>query len=83
MTFMSNLVVLTKKDKSHCFAERMYIWPNFLAGDCPARMQTPENLKDRLQKHPMAEFCGGVDKLSVLDVKNSRAGFETWLKANA
>jgi hypothetical protein len=52
--FMSNLIILTKKDKSHCFAEMQYVWPERLADDCPAAQQPIEVIKSS----PMVEYCG-------------------------
>jgi len=50
--FMSNMIILTKKDKSHCFAEKYYIWKNRLADDCPAQTQS---FKDSTS--PVKKYC--------------------------
>jgi hypothetical protein len=67
--FMSNLIILTKKDKSHCFAELQYIWPKNLANDCPARKQPVESISHS----PMVAYCG--DRIVQRDTFNF---YSTW-----
>jgi hypothetical protein len=54
VTFMSNLIILTKKDLSHCLAELAYIWPGNLAEDCPAQHQPVE----AGAQSPLVKYCG-------------------------
>ena len=59
MTFMSNLIILTKKDQSHCLAELQYIWPNRLANDCPAwALKSTSKITSILPTSPMISYCG-------------------------
>ena len=54
IAFGSNLIVLEKKDERHCRGEKLYIWPQRLAQDCPARKQKGSVMKGS----PMHKFCG-------------------------
>lgn len=51
--FMSNLIILTKKDESHCRAEIGYIWPERLADDCPAKTQSDRTIA----ASPVKKYC--------------------------
>ena len=39
LTFVSNAIILLKKDRADCLYEEAYTWPHNLAADCPAREQ--------------------------------------------
>jgi len=54
VSFLSNLIILTKKDAYHCYNELQYIWPRSLADDCPAKKQSVNSI----QKSPMVAYCG-------------------------
>ena len=70
--FVSNSVILTKKDKSHCFAELQYVRPQRLAEDCTAQYQnstttiTTTTTTTRVAttstpsptNGPMVQYCG-------------------------
>jgi hypothetical protein len=66
MTFGSNLIVLKKKDVTHCFGESLYVWPAKLADDCPAKSQNG----NILQGSSMHKMCG--DHILVRDKPNAR-----------
>lgn len=50
ITFGSNVVILEKKDESHCIAEVAYTWPGRLSNDCRARNQ-------KYVHNKVTEFC--------------------------
>lgn len=55
---MSNLIILTKKDASHCYSELQYMWPDKLADDCPARTQPVNVVDSSSSSSPLVAYCG-------------------------